>query len=231
VRGLLPYGLELGSQSLTRPGTHPVVIAFNDMLRAHMTIPSLLPSLSYREHSFGIPYCYVTSNQGDRASPGPYFHMPRLHLDSFLATLGGIMYWGFPKRLSQFVVKADEYTVTGNRGSLITALRYRPSGDFQALSRYALFEPIRQLLNQPIVSMLPAALGPFFVCSNFDKDWSRATLRPLETVMEIHEAYIPGLETGTSPASGIDQSSLGSYEIHVPWRLGLPYPPSAERWL
>lgn len=225
VRGLLPYGLELGEQRVTRPGTHPVVIAFNDMLRAHMSIPSPLPSLSYREHSLGVPFCYVTSGKVDRSSPGPYFFMPKLHLDSFLATLGGVLYWGFAKMLSQFTVNGGEYIVTSNHGSVVTALRFKPLGEFQPVGAYKYFDPIRDLLNQPIVSMMPAALGPFFVCSNFDKDWRNATLRPLETVMEIREAYVPGLDTCATPARGIDESPLGSYEIHLPWRLSMPYPP------
>jgi len=38
------------------------------------------------------------------------------------------------------------------------------------------FAPIRRMLDQPLVSMVPGGLGPFFVVSDFDKDWSSSSL-------------------------------------------------------
>jgi len=230
VRQLLPYGLELGAQDVTPAGTHPVVVYFHDMFRAHMSIPSLLPSLTYHEHSLGVPFAYVTQRgQLSATSPGPYYFMPRLHLDSFLATLGGIAYWGYAKRMASFLVDANNYTVSSSRGTPITSLQFQAKGEFRPVEEFPLFAPIRKMLDQPLISMLPAALGPFFVCSNFDKQWSAATMRPMQTQMQIDEAYVPGLLPGAYPAEGlspgIDQIALGSYELRAPWRVSMPYPP------
>jgi len=85
------------------------------------------------------------------------------------------------------------------------------------------------MLTQPIISMLPAAMGPFFILSDFDKDWQTATVRPLETILEVDVEYVPGYSGGRYPGTGyskgIDESVLGSYELRAPWRLSLPYPP------
>lgn len=228
---LLPHGLELGVQDITRPGYHPLILFFHDMFKAHMSIPSPLPSLTYHEHSLGVPFCYVRSGATSTGGSGPFYFMPTLHLDSFLATLGGVLYWGFAKQMASFTVVQDRYTVVSSRGNTVTSLQFRPCGEYQPLSAYPAFEPIRQVLNQPIVSLLPLAMGPFFICSNFDKEWSAATIRPLETVMNIDEAYAPGLEPGAYPregfSPGIDKSVLGSYELLSPWRLSMPYPPYA----
>ena len=49
VRGLLPGGLELDDQSLTPSGTHPMAFHFSDVVDAHLTVPNVLPSLTYCE--------------------------------------------------------------------------------------------------------------------------------------------------------------------------------------
>ena len=70
VLDLLPHGLELGPQDLTAPGEHPVIFHFQEMLRAHMTIPSLLPNLTYHEQVVGIPFTHVTPGlSGPAAAP------------------------------------------------------------------------------------------------------------------------------------------------------------------
>src|SRR5262249_28884272 len=50
----LPVGMQLGEQSVSPPGTHPVILFFHDMFRAQMSIPTLLPNMTYHEHSVGV---------------------------------------------------------------------------------------------------------------------------------------------------------------------------------
>ncbi len=54
VRRLLPVGLDLGAQGVTPPGTHPVILFFMDVFRAEMSFPTLLPNMTYHEHSIGV---------------------------------------------------------------------------------------------------------------------------------------------------------------------------------
>jgi hypothetical protein len=231
VLDLLPAGLELGKQEVTPPGTHPVILFFHDMFRAQMSIPTLLPNMTYHEHSVGVPFSFLASGSITPGMPGPYYFMPKLYLDNFWATIGGLLFWGFAKEMASATVTATSYTVNSLAGQRLTALTWKKpkQEELRPIAECKHFEPVRQMLTQPIISMLPAAMGPFFILSDFDKAWEVATIRPLETSLEVDVEYVPGYAGGRYPASGyspgIDASVLGSYELRAPWRLSLPYPP------
>jgi hypothetical protein len=231
VRNLLPAGMELGNQDVSPRGTHPVILFFHDMFRAQMSIPTLLPNMTYREHSVGVPFTYISCGSITPGVPGPYYFMPRLYLDNFWATLGGLCIWGFAKEMATVTVTGDSYTVNALGGQRVTSLQWKKSKntEHKPIAEYANFEPVRQMLNQPILSMVPLARGPFFILSDFDKQWNVATVRPMETVLEVDVEYVPGYPAGRYPAAGwsagIDRSVLGSYELLAPWRLSMPYPP------
>jgi hypothetical protein len=231
VRDMLPAGLELGDQSVSPPGTHPIILFFHDMFRAQMSIPTLLPNMTYHEHSVGVPFSYMSRGSITPGLPGPYYFMPKLYLDNFWATLGGLAFWGFPKEMATVVVTAETYTVTSFTGQRLTSLAWKnpEQPEYRPIWEFPNFEPVRQMLSQPIISMVPFAMGPFFILSDFDKAWEVATLRPIETSLEVDVEYVPGFSGGRYPASdwspGIDASVLGSYELRAPWRLSLPYPP------
>jgi hypothetical protein len=230
VADFLPAGMELGDQNVTPAGTHPVILFFHDMFRAQMSMPTLLPNMTYHEHSVGVPFSYISSGSITPGNPGPYYFMPKLYLDNFWATIGGIAFWGFPKEMASVNVTAETYTVTSFTGQRITSLAWKkPKGAFKPIQEVPNFEPVRQMLSQPIISMVPMAMGPFFILSDFDKIWETATVRPLETSLEVDVEYVPGYAGGRYPATGwspgIDSSVIGSYELRALWRLSLPYPP------
>ncbi|HUI77146.1 MAG TPA: acetoacetate decarboxylase family protein [Bryobacteraceae bacterium] len=230
VRDFLPAGLELGTQDVTPPGTHPVILFFHDMFRAQMSIPTLLPNMTYHEHSVGVPFSYLSSGSLTPGNPGPYYFMPKLYLDNFLATLGGLLFWGFAKEMGSVTVTAERYTVTSLTGLRVTSLAWKPEeADYRPIAEYGNFEPVRQMLSQPVIALAPASIGPFFILSDFDKAWDVATIRPLHTALEVDVEYVPGFAGGRYPADGwspgIDSSVLGSYVLRAPWRLSLPYPP------
>jgi hypothetical protein len=137
------------------------------------------------------------------------------------------------KHLDQFPTEDDlgAFEVSSQRGEPITARELRAAGSARALADMPLFAAVRRLHDQPLISMLPLAAGPFFVCSSFDKDWRQGTIRPLHTLTHVTSAYVPGLTPGSFEATGIDRSALGSYELRLPWRLSLPYPPYAAPYL
>jgi len=231
VRGMLPPGLELGAQQVTPPGTHPVILFFHDMFRAQISVPTLLPNMTYHEHSVGVPFSYLSSGSITPGVAGPYYFMPKLYLDDLLATLGGFIFWGFAKEMACVTVTGASYAVTSLAGSRLTSLSWKqPERDeFKPLAEYPNFEPVRRMLTQPIISMLPIGMGPFFVLSDFDKDWDVAIVRPLQTKVEVDVEYVSGYRAAVYPVSewspGIDSSVFGSYELRAPWRLSLPYPP------
>ncbi|MEP6733532.1 MAG: acetoacetate decarboxylase family protein [bacterium] len=240
VESLLPSGLALGDQTVTPKGTHPVIVSFNDLSRAVMSVPTLLPVLNYHEYTLGIPYSYVSRGGMNRNSPGPYYYMPRLYLNSVLAVLGGIGFWGFLKRLASFKVDEEQFIISTETDELLTSLTWKPAGEHRPVGEYAFFEPIRQMLDQPLISQLPPLDGFPFVVSDFDKRWDVATVRPLETTVEIDAAFVPQFRSSVraqlngktlrETARGIDKSPLGSYELVAPWRLGMPYVPLMRAW-
>jgi hypothetical protein len=229
VSDLLPMGLALGAQTMTPPGTHPVILGFHDMFKLHTTIPTLLPSLTYHEHSVGIPFCYVTLGSIGPTSPGPYYFMPTLLLDSALATLGGIVFWGYPKRLARVTVTGNKYAVAQSNGDPLVDVTWDITGPFLPAASYPNFAPQQAALSQPLLGLVPLSLGPFFVVADFPKDWTVATVRPLETVTEVYTDYVVGFGLARYPKSGkskgIDASVVGSYELHAPWSMSAPYPP------
>lgn len=230
VQNLLPHGLELGEQRLTPSGTHPILLFFYDMLRVHMSVPTLLPSMSYREHLVGVPHAYVAPGPMGSARSGPFFFIPRLYLDNYLPTLGGVLFWGFAKQMANITITQDRYAVSGTSGESLISLDLKPTGDSRPITHYASFEPIYHILCQPLVTQVPLAVGPWFAASMFDKKWSTAELQPLSTVVRIHQAFVPGLPCGRFPAegcaAGIDQSPLGSFVLKTRWRSSLIHPPS-----
>src|SRR5262249_39967713 len=76
ARGLLPAGLELDDQALTPAGTHPLAFHFSDILGAQLTVPSLLPSLTYCELIVSLPF--VRSTTRPRRETEPWSYLPRL---------------------------------------------------------------------------------------------------------------------------------------------------------
>ncbi|MEO5818042.1 MAG: acetoacetate decarboxylase family protein [Gemmatimonadaceae bacterium] len=237
VEALLPTGLALGEQSVTPAGTHPVIASFNDLTHAQMSVPSLMPVLNYNEYTLGIPYSYIARGGLNRNSPGPYYYMPRLFLDSMLAVIGGVGFWGFRKVPATFQVDDDRFAIRGDGGQALTSLTWKASGAFKPVSSYPNFEPIRRMLDQRLISQVPPLGGPIFVVSDFDRRWDAATLRPLETTIAIDEDFVPDVKSFASctvgrgtTSPGIDKSVLGSYELDTPWRLSFPYLPIMREW-
>lgn len=237
VQALLPHGLKLGKQTLTPAGTHPVMLFFNDIFRGHLSIPTLIPNLTYHEFHIGIPFTYLAGN-------GPYYYMARLYLDQLLPILGGRFFWGLPKEMASITVSAGTvfqtaaytYTVTSPAGYPVASLSWQMTvSDFQVPTKAAYFSPILQILSQTLVSRLPAAVGPIYILSDFDKMWTAPTARvgSISTrILMDGELMIPNPVPG-QPApewiQGLASGNLfGAFELRVPWRLSLPYPPQSR---
>lgn len=248
VRGFLPYGVELGEcpASLNiAPGKHPILLFFYDMYSAHMNVPAMLPNMTYHEHVFGIPYTYTTVTPLNPVRSGPFFWMPILLLNNIWATSGGVLFWGFPKKMAHIQVTAVsgqkdtfDYAVsekdtnydTGQHARIVSC-RFKPDdGDRLAVSDAPWFTPVREILDQPMLTSLPAALGPFFVCSNFQKVWGTAEIEPLKTRVTVSQEYVQGVPTRSWPkpgeyAGGMSADNpIGSFVLHAQWKMGLIYP-------
>ncbi len=238
VRALLPSGLALAEQTVTQAGTHPVIMSFNKLSDARMSVPTLLPTLNYREYTIGIPYTFVTHGNATGDGLGPFYYMPRLLLNSMLAVIGGIGFWGFLKQSATFERRATEQSISSGDGRKLTSLSWVERGEHKPVDAYP-FAPVQAMLDQPLVSQLANGLGPFVV-SEFDRQWTRATVRPIETTLAVQDDFVAGCKEiarctcsegcDAGHSLGIDTGALGSYELRAPWRLGMPYVPIARAW-
>lgn len=234
VRRLLPPRLDLLPQTLTPPGTHPVVLSFNALARAEMSVPTLLPPLTYHEFTLGVPCCGPAAGEAADAASSGWYYMPQLLLDSLLATMGGVLYWGYRKRLARFRVGPGRFAIDAEDGTPLVSLDHQAVGEPLPVDHWPHFAPVRGLLDQPLVSRLPLALGPWSVVAPFERHWPSATLRPLRTALRLHHDILPGLgqilgtrHPADGLADGLDVNVLGGYELRAAWRLGLPRPPGA----
>jgi hypothetical protein len=231
VRNLLPNGLELGAQRMTSIGTHPVILIFQEMSRVHWSTPNLMPSMSYREHLIGIPYCYAVNSPLFGGSAGPYFFMPTLRLDDALATTIGLL-GGLPKRLARINAPTGSFAVLDEDDRPLVTASWEDGGDPRPLREFERefehFEPVRQALDQPLVVMVPLSVGPWFCVYDFRRRWEESTIRPIRMVTDVHTDYVVGFSSGRYPkddARRIDEDTLGSFELQTQWFMGAPYPP------
>jgi hypothetical protein len=213
VRAFLPAGLDLGEQRVTPPGTHPLVFLFHSFSHCQFSFPTLLPSMNFHEQTVGVPFTFVRS-------VGPYYFMPKLYLDDRWVLMVGRTWWGFDKELA--IVNADDaqYTVTSLAGRPLVSLAGSSGDEYRAIALYPEFEPVRQMLSQPLISESRLAAGPSFTLTDFDRRWNLARVRPLRAVLDVGSSYLRGLDAGHYPSS-----ELGSFELSAPWWLSFPYPP------
>jgi hypothetical protein len=231
VRDLLPAGLELGTQNLTGAENHPVVLFFHDLSGAGFSLPSFFPKQAYHEFALCVPHVHLSRHSITPGHSGPYLFMPRLFLDNLWPTLTGVLGWGFAKRMAAIDVTQHSYAVSNSAGHVLSLSweAAEEGGYYNPISAFPQFGPIRSILDQPLISMVPAGVGPFFVVSNFERHWGLAELRPIRTALKVYFDFATGFPPGRYPADGLSEGiykdPLGSYELRAPWRLSLPYHP------
>jgi hypothetical protein len=235
VRGLLPSGLELGNQELTPRGTHPVIFQFHRFSECQFSFPTLLHPMRFHEQTVGIPFTHVRGGNSRSENTGPYYFMPKLYLDDSWVLLNGTFWWGFNKQLAPIDVSEDRYTVRHWTGQSLATLSWSADegADVRAVTECREFEPFREILNQTLVTLLPAAVGPLLTLTDFDRRWNLTSVRPLQSSLEIGASYMPGFEGGHflhDQAGDACSSVLGSFELSGPWWLSLPYPGSGRPW-
>jgi hypothetical protein len=228
VRALLPDGLELLDQDVTPRGTHPLVFLFHGFSECQFSIPTLFRSMTFHEQTAGIPFTRVRDSLGPYAGPGPYYFMPKLYLDDILVMLGGIFWWGFSKEMAIVDVSDNRYTVTSLTGHMLASLQWAAGTDtaYTAVTGYSEFEPMRQMMSQPLVSVYPPGVRSIFCLSDFDRRWNLAKARPIDPALDVAPSYMRGFEGGHFTASDHARSEarvVSSFELLAPWWLSPPY--------
>jgi hypothetical protein len=219
VGALLPPGLELGEQSVTPAGTHPLLFLFHDFDHCQYSFPTLLRHMTFHEQTAGIPFTCLSSHR-DSGQTGPYYFMPKLYLDDLWVQFNGRLLWGFNKEMASVDVTESRYIVTSVGGRRLASLNWSAFDDVESkpVAECPEFGPVREMLSQTLVTAFPATAGPFFALTDFERRWNFGTLRPLHTTLEVDEAYMPGFPGGR-------WSAPASFELTAPWWLSLPYRP------
>jgi len=226
VRAMLPPDLELAEQQLTPPSTHPVVFGFGRHEHVHFTHLEFLWNQGYLEQFTGVPFVRLKPGRGREPNRANFYFLPRLFLDKLTPVVGGVLWWGFPKRLSRISVDDRRYRVRSllkqdDLISLDIASRSEPGrfGEFPYLA------PIAETISQPLIGKTLADFGPW-VGSTFDWRWHAAEIWSVDATIQIRQPYLPGLEPATYQLSGIGDAPLGAFGVRTNWELSLPYSPS-----
>lgn len=228
VLRILPHGMTLRPCPWTPRGTHPIILYFYNIFRAHMTIPTLLPNMTYFEQIVGVPFVELDGEFPNLVPGGPFFFMPQLFLTNELAVIGGRMWWGLAKTLARVVTTPHSFEVYSLQGRPLVALEFEPVTDYAPVSCYPHFETVRPTLDQSMVTQVPLGVGPYFAGSRFERDWSTARMRGISTISYIAEEFVMGLPPMKYPSEGrtpgIHESPLGSFEFVTNWSQSLIYP-------
>src|SRR4051794_711765 len=89
ARAMLPVGLEPAPQTMTSPGTHPVLLLFGN----HRDVRTFfLPFVGLRYHEAIVAVPFVRRPGDDALGIGPFAYMPVLELDHWLAVVLGWFY-------------------------------------------------------------------------------------------------------------------------------------------
>lgn len=233
VRAMLPWGLELGAQDLTEPGTHPVRLYFGHPVHATMTFPPRVMTMDYCEQVLGVPYVRRSTGMVRGGASGPFYYMPRLWLNNAMAISGGLLWWGMEKRAAQIEPGENTYRVgtQGQPSRPLLEAGWEYTGEYEPALGVPNFQAHRTMMDQPLIMQGFASLGPLLVGSSFTMTWGAAMVRSIRSRVQIYQPYVPGLPVGCFDSVGLDEAVLGAFELQTPWELALPYSVDAADWV
>jgi hypothetical protein len=212
AQSMLPPGVSLGAQSLTPPGQHPLLLMFGHHTHVH---PAFLDIGGWSYHEFLVAIPWVTKG----GSATVWSHMPRLYLDSWAMVLAGWLY-AFPKMRARIAAPADAYGVrTWIAGGRRISARWQLEGDAGPASAFPDFAGVAPTFAQPFIQRFTPLP---FVASTMAFDLASATLQAATASVEIDDAFVPGLPTGSFSFPSIAGNPLGAFTIDVPWTLSWP---------
>jgi hypothetical protein len=241
---LLPRHMQLGSQDVTDPGTHPLLCTFGEQsgvrtirppddcadtvavmeylewLRTRPVRPCLQPLIMrYLEVITVLPFVeWVNPNN---TCPGPFLFAPRLYLDHPFATFGGWLL-GYAKEMARMQSNEDRFRVYRLwKNVLLFTGRARPHGKPAPPSAYPNFRRLRSIFRQPVVGRLKTGL---YLRTLFEFQMHKAQMRAAPAEVKLTSNFFNKELTAQSYAvQGIDQVPQGAFSIEVPWRLREPF--------
>lgn len=205
----------LGAQTLTPPGTHPVILLMGE--HTGVRVKFLPGSIDYREALVSVPW---VRRRGKACGSGPLAHVSRLWLDRLAPVVGGWTF-GFPKIWSRVGMSDTSYAVKSmlSRTPLLEA-RFEARGEAAPVSQFGHFGVVRPIFEQPFLQRLLLA-GPSCV-EVMDFGLDRATLQPIEATIEVRDGFMAGFPAGVREVSSIEESQFGAFRLELSWTLTAP---------
>jgi len=212
VQGMVPSGIELASQSLTPDGQHPLLLMFGHHTGVHPAWFEV-KAWSYHEFLVAIPWLSKPGN------PTAWSHLSRLYLDNWPMIVAGWCY-AFPKLRGSILTTQGSYDV---RTWIVRAPRisaeWQLEGSPGPASAFPHFDGVAPTFAQTFIQRFP----PFpYIASRMVFELPSATLQASSARVEISEAFLLGLPTGSFSFDSIAASPLGAFTIEVPWTLSWP---------
>jgi hypothetical protein len=208
---MLPAPLTLAAQTLTPPGTHPVVLMFGQ--HSHVQ-PWFVPGSGFSYNEWIVAMPFLEWRKGATVKSCSF--MSRLYLDNALMVFGGWLY-GYPKKLSTSTVTPTSYDVSTFPGhqprvSMINA----PAGPvvpFASLSDHAALAPV---FEQPFIQRL----APFpWLGSRMWFEIDSATVQPITAQVRVTDGCAPGLKAMSVNAGSILDGFPGAFHLSCNWVL------------
>jgi hypothetical protein len=226
VKAMLRPDLELAPQQLTPPSTHPVIFGFGRHSDVHLIHLERLWNQGYLEQFVGVPFTRLKAGLLRGPNQANFYFLPRLFLDRYIPVLGGVLWWGLPKRLSKVSTDDRRYQVRSLSGQEdIISLDIMSRDDHGQYADFPHLAPIAEMISQPLLGKSLNEFGPW-VGSTFDWRWPHAEIWSVEASMKISEPFLPGLKPAIYELPGIWDTPLGAFGVRTNWEYSLPYLPS-----
>lgn len=213
---MLPPGLELVPQTVTQPGTHPVILLFAQQRDVRV---NLLPFgwRSYLEFICAVPWV-------GHAAPGLSYYPPliwpqRLYLDMAPPIALGAHAFGFPKKRASITFDDFSYVIRDQTtGAEIIACHYERKGPEGRVHHFPNFGAIRDGYEMVMVTRNPV-LGWQYSVYDFSLDSARLTPAPMELRIGTNDF---GLPPGLHKLPSLADSALGGFFLRADGTINNP---------
>ena len=217
ITAMLPPGLEPAQQTITPPGTHPVLLMMGRQQDVHAELGALRgPGVSYDELFFGVPFVNRVTQAGKRL--GPFMFGPVLYVDRLLPFIMGY-FWGFAKEDVTIVADGLNYEVRDSRGPILMA-EFAAQGSWGPPSSFPNFQVYPPMFQQ---SGIGRTLLGFYLCFAFQHNSiEQAQIRSAGSTLEIFRPFVKGMDPGTYRSPGIESLPFGAFQMTNSWTLQPP---------
>jgi len=216
VAAMLPPGLALVEQTVTPPGTHPVILLFAEQRDVRM---NLLPFgwKSYLEFICAVPW---VRHKTPKSSGFPPLIWPqKLYLDFAPPIALGVHAFGFPKQKAAITFDDVSYVIRDlATGAEIIACSYERTGPEGRIDDFPMFGPVRP--GYEMVMVTPNRLLGWQY-SVYDFSLESAQVAPLRMQIRIGANEF-GLPPGLHHVPALTESSLGGFFIRADGTINNP---------